>query len=798
MTRQVINYGATGNDSTGDTLRAAAIKIENNFGDLYSHANSTSNPHNVTVTQIGAISTSEKDSPNGVAGLDGTGKLKSSQKPTYALNEITVGDLGFTLTPSTSGSYNLGSSSKIWNTLYVSNIAITGNTVITNLNADKVDGLDASSFVRTDADSNIAANTVSFGSTTRQMLNLFSTSYGIGVQTSTVYFRSGDRFSLFAGGSHTGTENNAGGGIVLFTVKNTGDIIQYKGNTVWHAGNDGSGSGLDADLLDGQDSVYYRNASNINSGTVSDSYLPSSMGGKTFTGAVNITPGSGTALMILTPPVAQPAEIRLTNAGVLRWTIMQDGSGETGSNAGSNFKIARYSDVGSLLDYPIAIQRNNGVVSFANTNVYAANNVMWHAGNDGLGSGLDADLLDGQQGSFYQNATNINAGTIADARLPITQVGKTFTTNITATGVNMGNSSFTVSGNNNYIQLNTGTGYGLIPSTTVTASNADLGSSSYIFRNMYVGSAIISNSATVGGQTMWHAGNDGAGSGLDADLLDGQDSTYYTNATNIISGALTDGRLAGVYTGITKIVVSDGTASNASLGFASGVNSGFSYASSRLNFLYGGATIMYMNGAGLLTTNGNGFYIKNSTSSNTGSTLVPNRGNINTGIGGSGNDISIIVNSSEVARFDGNTTTINGTLSHNGITPTSGTNIDQIATYALSVTLTDQWQDTTINANDLATGTYIVQVLIDDDANGGTQNTEYYSGVMSWYSGDTDSLTTDEIMLHRAGISPGSNAIFLRIARTLTANVNDMVLQISGTNNDSSSSTVTFKFRRMI
>jgi hypothetical protein len=36
---------------------------------------------------------------------------------------------------------------------------------------------------------------------------------------------------------------------------------------------------------------------------------------------------------------------------------------------------------------------------------------------DGLGSGLDADLLDGQQGSFYQNANNINAGLIATARL---------------------------------------------------------------------------------------------------------------------------------------------------------------------------------------------------------------------------------------------------------------------------------------------------------------------------------------------------------------------------------------------
>lgn len=35
-----------------------------------------------------------------------------------------------------------------------------------------------------------------------------------------------------------------------------------------------------------------------------------------------------------------------------------------------------------------------------------AGNVIWHAGNDGANSGLDADLLDGQQGSYYLNWSN--------------------------------------------------------------------------------------------------------------------------------------------------------------------------------------------------------------------------------------------------------------------------------------------------------------------------------------------------------------------------------------------------------
>lgn len=37
---------------------------------------------------------------------------------------------------------------------------------------------------------------------------------------------------------------------------------------------------------------------------------------------------------------------------------------------------------------------------------------------DGAGSGLDADKLDGEQGSYYRDASNLNAGTVPEARLP--------------------------------------------------------------------------------------------------------------------------------------------------------------------------------------------------------------------------------------------------------------------------------------------------------------------------------------------------------------------------------------------
>jgi len=62
-----------------------------------------------------------------------------------------------------------------------------------------------------------------FGSQTRQMVNLWSTAYGIGVQGNTQYFRSGKRFSWFTGGSHNNSENNPGGGTVRMTLDN-GDL----------------------------------------------------------------------------------------------------------------------------------------------------------------------------------------------------------------------------------------------------------------------------------------------------------------------------------------------------------------------------------------------------------------------------------------------------------------------------------------------------------------------------------------------------------------------------------------------
>jgi hypothetical protein len=85
--------------------------------------------------------------------------------------------------------------------------------------------------------------------------------------------------------------------------------------------------------------------------------------------------------------------------------------------------------------------------------IYAGNstsNVVWHAGNDGSGSGLDSDLLDGQHGSYYAAASSLNnylpltGGTLSGA--VVVNIG-----NVTSDTV-----AFKVGGPGNYDSLTIG------------------------------------------------------------------------------------------------------------------------------------------------------------------------------------------------------------------------------------------------------------------------------------------------------------------------------------------------------
>ena len=57
-----------------------------------------------------------------------------------------------------------------------------------------------------------------FGSQTRQMFNLFGTGFGLGVQTSDLYLRSGGGFAFHVGGVHSDATYDSGGGTTVATL----------------------------------------------------------------------------------------------------------------------------------------------------------------------------------------------------------------------------------------------------------------------------------------------------------------------------------------------------------------------------------------------------------------------------------------------------------------------------------------------------------------------------------------------------------------------------------------------------
>lgn len=119
----------------------------------------------------------------------------------------------------------------------------------------------------------------------------------------------------------TGSNWSTGGTIAtpgLGIVPSAGaNGLTWQNNKVWHAGPGGmgAGSGLDADLLDGQDSLYYRNASNMNSGTLAVARGGTGSGSSLVAGgviwsasttAMNSTPAGTAGQVLLSGGPGQP------------------------------------------------------------------------------------------------------------------------------------------------------------------------------------------------------------------------------------------------------------------------------------------------------------------------------------------------------------------------------------------------------------------------------------------------------------------------------------------------------------
>ena len=99
--------------------------------------------------------------------------------------------------------------------------------------------------------------------------------------------------------------------------------------------------------------------------------------------------------------------------GVNRWTLMlADNAPVSGGNAGANFTLARYSDVGVLIDYPFTINRATAAVAFSGSVSAAGRPVVTTIGGLTMVGGnrlttYDAGTLTAGQ-TFTPNAFNSN------------------------------------------------------------------------------------------------------------------------------------------------------------------------------------------------------------------------------------------------------------------------------------------------------------------------------------------------------------------------------------------------------
>lgn len=122
------------------------------------------------------------------------------------------------------------------------------------------------------------------------------------------------------------------------------------------------------------------------------------------------------------------------------------------------------------------------------------------------------------------------------------------------------------------------------------------------------------------------------------------------------------------------------------------------------------------------------------------------------------------------------------------------TSLSNLITIEKNLTITQKWMDTGIQGDSLQDGTYIVQVTINSSDNG--MWNIFSSGVMSWYSGNTNDSEEDEIILHRVGHAYG-NVIYLRTIQ-LSGGTSGMKLQISSSKDFTKEAKVTFKFKKII
>lgn len=272
--------------------------------------------------------------------------------------------------------------------------------------------------------------------------------------------------------------------LVLDNATTTASIY---GQKTWTAGNDGAGSGLDADLLDGQHGSYYLNWAN-------------------FTGKP--TSPQGFSMV----PEEMGANVDLDTKTTTGW-----------------YSQANTTEATVALHYPVALAGLLEVFAYSAMIhqrywVYNSNDVYYRAKystdvwtawiksanvDDNVATATKLAASKTINGVAFDGSANI---TVADStKLPLS--GGTMTGAITLP--------------NNTIGIKVGDDAALADRNTANTvfveglQNTDRGFINFSSTTGNALGAIATEHLTWRGNTVWHAGNDGTGSGLDADTLDG-------------------------------------------------------------------------------------------------------------------------------------------------------------------------------------------------------------------------------------------------------------------------------------
>lgn len=324
------------------------------------------------------------------------------------------------------------------------------------------------------------------------------------------------------------------------------DIPARLGYTPWHLNNDGAGSGLDADLLDGKEGAAYA----LLAGAAFTGDLTSSasvgirravvagyslaIGGATQ-GGLYITPGADAA------PGAPAVNIARGAVEMVMGATSAGANAFIGTCGAHDFLIYRGS-AERLRATATGVDVTGAVTS--TTDFTAGIQKGFYSRNSG-GSPirlLDFDVSNNcNVGTAHANDTVVEAATNVRVRIgdinraTVTSDGFAVTGTMSATGDISTTGAVIASGavvaggmvdaqtpNNSSdggvrIRGNVATGMAYLQFTDATAAQWG-----YFSCNE-------TGLLTWGGNTLWHAGNDGSGSGMDADLLDGQHGAWYTD-----------------------------------------------------------------------------------------------------------------------------------------------------------------------------------------------------------------------------------------------------------------------------